>query len=333
MTLKKIFSGILISLPVFFGIGCNRNPSLEITLPEKFEGQTVEIINFLDSTLIASAVVKEGKVVITKPDTTPVFTSVNIDGRTRAFYILENGKALLNDSINSATGTPLNDEFSVLMTRLDSIENLDDAEIYAEFVRGAYDKYKNGPIGDYLGIELIKYGSLQEVNNIMEESPSFSASSKARYYKNLAEIRDATSPGKKYTDFGGETESGKPVNLSSYVNDKGFTLIDFWASWCPYCIKELPDLMALKEKWGDGILKIVGVAVRDVPEDTKAIVNKHNISWPVIYNTQRVPYDIYGFTGIPHHILLDANGTIISRGESVNKIDSLIENKLKQATL
>lgn len=332
MLLKKLIYRFLIISSIISCACCNHNPILEISLPDKFEGQTVDLIDFLDSTLIASGVVKDGKVTISKTDTVPLFTSVIIDGRTRAFYILENGKALLNDSISSATGTPLNDEFSALLHQLDSIDSLDDTEIYTEFVRNSFNKYKDGPLSDYLGIEFVKYANLQQIDSIIMITPRLAESPKVQYYKNLAKLRDSTSAGKKYIDFEGETEKGKPTTLSSLVNEKGFTLIDFWASWCPYCIKEIPELEALKEKWGESILKIVGVAVRDIPEDTKAIVNKHNITWPVIYNAQRLPYDIYGFTGIPHHILLNANGIIVSRGESIKKIDSIIEDKLKHAS-
>ncbi len=98
-----------------------------------------------------------------------------------------------------------------------------------------------------------------------------------------------------------------------------YALIDFWASWCPYCIRELPDLKALRADYGD-MLEIVGVAVRDLPEDTRAMVEKQEIVWPVLYNTERVPYDIYGFSGIPHHILVAPDGTIVSRGESAAQL-------------
>ena len=64
----------------------------------------------------------------------------------------------------------------------------------------------------------------------------------------------------------------------------------------------------------------MGVAVRDKTDDTAAMVAKHELTWPVIYNTQRVPYDIYGFSGIPHHMLIDPDGVIVSRGESVAQI-------------
>lgn len=50
----------------------------------------------------------------------------------------------------------------------------------------------------------------------------------------------------------------------------------------------------------------------------------------MIYNTQKVPYDIYGFSGIPHHILLDPDGVIISRGENTAKIRERLEQLTAQ---
>ena len=93
-------------------------------------------------------------------------------------------------------------------------------------------------------------------------------------------------------------------------------MVDFWASWCPYCIKEIPQLKEIHEKYSGKGVDIVGIAVRDKTEDTEASVAKHSIPWKVMYNAQRVPYDIYGFTGIPHLMLIGPDGRIIARGES-----------------
>ncbi len=327
--IKKL-TGIFAALAILAG-ACGHSSKLEITLPEKFEGQNVEVINFLDSTVIASAVVENGRVEITRPDSAPVFASVVIDGRVRAFYIVEPGRALLNDSISSATGTPLNDEFSRLMTRLDSIENLDDMTLYLDFVADTYRANRDNPIGSYFGMEYIKYADLQQIDSLLTDAPvELAQAPKTRHYRDFAELRDATAPGKPFVDFEGEDADGRPVNFSQYVNNKGFTLVDLWASWCPYCIKELPEMASLREKWGEPTLKIVGVAVRDVPEDSKAAVKKHDITWPVVYNTQRRPYDIYGFSGIPHHILIDPEGNIVSRGESLRQIDARLEQLTSQ---
>lgn len=327
MTVKSFITGCAVSMLVMSA--CSRQPKLEISMSDKFEGQNIELVNFLDSTSIASATITGGKAEISLPDDTPVFAALMIDGRTRAFYVTEPGNASVNDSTNSATGTPLNDRFASLLTTLDSIEDLDDMPAYIDFVKKAYNENKDNPLGHYFGIEWIKYADLAQVDSLLEDAnEAIRMSPKAKHYLEFARLRDATAPGKPFTDFEGEDADGKSTSLAAFVKPGTYTLVDFWASWCPYCIKEIPELSALYDKWKDSGFDIVGVAVRDVPEDSKAAINKHNISWPVLFNTQRRPYEIYGFSGIPHHILIGPDGKIISRGESASQIQERLESLL-----
>lgn len=324
--MKKTFFPLLIAGVALMGACTQKKSQLELSLSDKFEGQTVELVNFLDSTTIASAVVKDGKAVITDLPEETVFTSVTIDGRTRAFYITEPGVASYNDSISTAVGTPLNDKFSALLTTLDSLENLDDMKAYNAFVEQNFNANKDNALGSYFGIEWLKYADFNRIDSMLADAPvQLKESPKSRHYLNFAKLRAATAPGQPYIDFEGETIEGDTVNFSSFVKPGVYTLVDFWASWCPYCIKEMPEMAQLYDKWKGNGLEIVGVAVRDTPDDSKAAVNKHNISWPVILNTQRRPYDIYGFSGIPHHMLIGPDGKILSRDESLASIDARLQ--------
>lgn len=215
--------------------------------------------------------------------------------------------------------------------KLDSIEDLDDTAAYMDFAEKAYNENKDNPLGSYFGMEWIRYASCDKIDSLLSSAPeALKNSPKTKHYIASAQLRDNTAPGKEYTDFDGETTDGAPTKLSAFVTPGSYTLVDFWASWCPYCIKEIPDLAAFAEKWKDAGLKVVGVAVRDVPEDTKSSVSKHNITWPVIYNTQRRPYEIYGFAGIPHHMLIGPDGKIISRGENIQQLNARMEEITSQ---
>lgn len=321
--MKKLTASFLCGISILALASCSEKAKLDINLSDKFEGQPVELINFLDSTVVAYADVVGGRAEILPAESTPVFTSVMIDGRTRAFYIVESGVSVVNDSTSTAVGTPLNDKFTRYITTLDSIESTDDIDLYMDFVEKTYNDNKNNPIGSYFGIEWLKYANYNKVDSFLNVAPKdLRDSKKAKYYQKFAELRAATAPGMPFVDFEGETADGKPVAFSSYVKPGSYTLVDFWASWCPYCIKELPELAALHEKWDGKGLQVIGVAVRDTPDDSKAAVKKHNIVWPVIYNTQKKPYDIYGFSGIPHHILVGPDGKIVSRDETFSQIDA-----------
>lgn len=328
--MKKNIIGALFGAAAIMFASCAKESKLDVQFPEKFEGKTVELVNFPDSTVIQTAVITDGKASFSNIESDslrmPLFTQLMIDGRVRAYYILEPGNAVLSDSTNVATGTPLNDKFSVLLGQLDSVENLDDMPLYEQFVEQKYNENKDNALGYYFGVEWIKYASPEKVDSLIAgASPEFRDAKRTQHYLKFAELRGKTAPGKKYTDFSGEDEKGKKVDFSSFVTPSKYTLVDFWASWCPYCIKELPELKQLYADFSDKNFTMVGVAVRDKTDDTAAAVNKHEIPWNIMYNTQRVPYDIYGFSGIPHHMLIGPDGVIVSRNESAAQLRARLE--------
>lgn len=322
LEMKKLSTYIIAGvMPLMWA--CTTPPNLEVNLNEKFDGQTIELINYLDSTVVASSQLPEGKALLMPEGNKPEFLEVVINGKVRAFYISEPGKAFLNDSTNTAVGTPLNDKFNVLLNQLDSVEQYDDMAIYLDFVEKSYNENKDNPIGDYFGVEWLLYANPEKVDSFLSRAnKQFVETPVVKYYEDYSKLRAQTSPGKVYKDFEGEDENGKTLKLSDLKTEGKYTIIDFWASWCPYCIKELPDLKKINEKWSNKGVEIIGVAVRDLPEDTKNAVAKHDIPWKVLYNTGKRPYEIYGFSGIPHHILLGPDGTIISRDENVAQLEA-----------
>lgn len=211
-----------------------------------------------------------------------------------------------------------------MIASLDSIEETDDMELYVDYAAKAYNENRGTAIGDFFALEWMKFADPEKVDSLLKTTDSaFRNRKRVTTYAGYARHRGATSPGRKFIDVKGEDASGRSASLSGYMKPGKYTLIDFWASWCPYCIKEIPELKKLQKEFPN--LTIVGVAVRDLPADTREMVKKRDISWDVLYNTQRVPYDIYGFTGIPHHILISPDGTILSRGENAAQIRAHME--------
>ena len=106
-----------------------------------------------------------------------------------------------------------------------------------------------------------------------------------------------------------------------------YTLVDFWASWCPYCIKELPEITALYDRWKDNGLEIVGVAVRDTPDDSKAAVKKHNITSACdLQHSAKTLRHLRLLRNSSSHSRR-FNGKIVSRDESISQIEA----RLKEA--
>ncbi|MCM1290518.1 MAG: TlpA family protein disulfide reductase [Prevotella sp.] len=319
--MKKIL--LMLAIAAVVTVGCKRREShLELSYPS-YEGETVELISFADSTVLQTGMVQDGKLIFDNGELLnkgPLLVQVVIDGRVKGFAVIEEGVAVLSDTMSVASGTPLNDLFVKQIKEMDSVENLNDMIAYSDFAKRKYKENSDNVLGEYFGLEYFKYGEPKEVLAAIKAAPeSYRESKKVKRYERYATLRAKTAVGEPYADFAASQKDGRVVKLSDYVKPGEYTLVDFWASWCPYCIKELPELKELYGKYNGKGLNIVGVAVRDEVSDTEESVKKHGITWSVIKNAQKIPYDVYGFSGIPHLVLIGPDGKIVARGESAKQ--------------
>ena len=133
--------------------------------------------------------------------------------------------------------------------------------------------------------------------------------------------QEAMSPGAQYRDFRGTWE-GKEYKLSDFVNRGKYVLVDFWASWCGPCRKEIPNIIRTYNKYKGKGLEVIGVAVSDKPEDTAKAVKKLGINYTVFNETDNSASSAYGIQSIPQILLIGPDGTILKqglRGENVGE--------------
>ena len=97
--------------------------------------------------------------------------------------------------------------------------------------------------------------------------------------------------------------------------DGKVVLLNFWATWCPPCKKEVPVFIELQQEYGKQGLQIVGVAVDNI-EDVSAFAMEMNINYPLMVGEQE-SIDIarrYGniFGALPFTVVINRNGIISS---------------------
>ena len=131
-----------------------------------------------------------------------------------------------------------------------------------------------------------------------------------------------------FKDFAVEYD-GKTTRLSDYVGRGRYVLVDFWASWCGPCRQEIPNLIALYEKYKDEKFQMLGVAVQDNPEASLKAIDEMQIPYPQILNTQKIATDLYGIQAIPEIILFAPDGTILARGLRGEEIEQQLQNLFK----
>jgi thiol-disulfide isomerase/thioredoxin len=115
--------------------------------------------------------------------------------------------------------------------------------------------------------------------------------------------RRGITPGSRAPEVHGVTIGREPVSLSDI---KGKVIVvNFWASWCPPCIAELPALQSLYESLREKGIQVVGVAVDDTIENIAAISAQFKLTFPIIIDTKGESKRLFEIKGLPETFVLD----------------------------
>ena len=104
-------------------------------------------------------------------------------------------------------------------------------------------------------------------------------------------------------------------------------LVQFWASWCPDCAREMPVVLSTYRQFHERGLEIVGVSLDKDKEALLATVRKKGVAWPQYYDGKGWENDLavrYGVRGIPELWLVDGTGKVVATGVQVDQLEALI---------
>ncbi|MGM0599514.1 MAG: TlpA family protein disulfide reductase [Candidatus Rifleibacteriota bacterium] len=131
--------------------------------------------------------------------------------------------------------------------------------------------------------------------------------------------------GKKFPEFpeGLKTTDGKELSLDRF-KDK-ILLVDFWATWCPPCVEEVPNLVKTYNKYHEKGFEIIGISFDESKEKFDKYIEENNMPWPQYFDGKGWKNEVgptYGIQSIPTMYLLDKDQKVISnnlRGENLEK--------------
>ncbi len=109
---------------------------------------------------------------------------------------------------------------------------------------------------------------------------------------------------------------GETISLEDYRGK--VVLVNFWATWCPPCIKEIPDIVKLRNTYKDKNFEVIGIIVNSKEPQVKKMVQDFNISYPVLWADTQVINDFGPIRAIPRTFILDKEGRIVEDIEGMS---------------
>jgi peroxiredoxin len=150
---------------------------------------------------------------------------------------------------------------------------------------------------------------------------------------NKESLKAAPQVGYIAPDFSLTDVNGKRVKLSDVYSKNKVTLINFWATWCPPCRGEIPELIKLYRKYAPQRLALLAVDLQEETEHVKSFAGKNKMKFTVLADTSGKVGDQYRIFSIPSTFILDRRGRIrdlIIGGAKLKTFEAKIQPLLRE---
>jgi len=168
--------------------------------------------------------------------------------------------------------------------------------------------------GGLIALALVLGGAWTLINRIPQTTPA-------------ADLPAAPIKGHPAPEIVLGTLDGQTVRLSDFRGKP--VIVNFWATWCPPCRAETPELQALHRELGDKVV-LLGVNVTSQDNgDVAGFVREFGVTYPILMDVDGKAFQDYNILGLPTTIFIDRNGIVneVFTG-AVNK--AYIESKLPE---
>lgn len=322
-----------------------------------------EMVNGNQTVPIDSAEVKDGKFTINLPEVEyQTLNTLSIEGVNGGMLFINENKSIKAEIFKDSLGTSnikggeanemftdylkrLNESNRVVMNEVErfSPEELQDPEVQNEIRDIQVErekentKFRKEIIKDnpdllpsiFVFVDLINSGQADDAE-MRELFDGLSDDLKQTYFgKAIGEELSKTESvaiGTEAPDFAAKTPEGEEFSLKDALDKDGeYVLIEFWASWCPYCQEELPNVVEVYNDYHDKGLNVLGVSIDEEKGEWEEAIKGFGMEWDNISNLSKWEDPIvglYNVRSVPYNFLVDKEGNIVAKdlqGEDLRK--------------
>ncbi len=332
---------------------------------DALQGKNIAVLDMATGEPLAATKIKDSTfafdIVVTKPFVAMLKTDPQ-NGNARSYYFLniiaEPGDIYADLVTDSLSGTPLNDrccqfskhcreEVNVInayyqqMNSEAQASSSDNEELelkaskrldeLIDYVKAAYVENKDNALGAFAMDLLLEFEGVDYESALaLLEGAAPVVTNYLPLKQKLAKMERVshTAVGKNFIDLDlTDYKTGRPTKLSKVIKDK-VALIDFWASWCGPCRREIPNIAKIHEKYNSKDFVVVSLNVWDKPEAQAKAIKDLKMTWTQLTDPTRNATETYGVDGIPQILLIDKDGKIIARDLRGEEMEAAVKKAL-----
>ena len=191
-------------------------------------------------------------------------------------------------------------------------------------------------LDNWLGLLAFQFVTQKEDDDTVEErigrfSPEMQANALIQERLQRIQTKRAIQEGAMFRNLEVTMPDGSVRRLSGYIGHGKYVLVDFWASWCQPCLKEIPNIVAAKRKFGDH-LEVCAITLDKISTPWKRAINEKKFGNGIHHyqgidkrGNQYKDIAALGFETIPQNYLLDREGKIIAINIKGNELIKKLE--------
>ena len=329
--MKRIFSLFFLATLL---VNCTAEAQKSETVTvEGFVGEKSTMVYLVNADtfndLIDSVAVKDGRFTTQIPAKENCLVFLSANGGYQQFFCAE-GEKVSVDAVNDVIeGTGLNEKWGKFNADMKT-EGADAKKLLVDFCKENKDNML--PVAAMIiHQELLQWDAVSEIMAACE-GKAFLKNPYVGSFLMMAQASQARAIGSSLKDIAIPDADGKMHKLSDYVGKGKIVLVDFWASWCGPCCREMPNVVEAYKKYKSKGFEIVGISLDKKKEPWLAAVKRMNMTWPQLSDLKAWDCEaanLYGVQAIPSNVLFDKDGKIIATdltgAKLQNKLASLFE--------